>query len=642
MLFKVDFEKAYDMVNWNFLDSVMGQMGFPDIWRTWIRNCVSSTRASVLINGSPTGEFVASRGLRQGDPLSPFLFSIVMEALSVSIRMASGSGLFNGIRLPNGGIVITHCMYADDTLFLGDWSVQNGKNLARILKCFHMASGLKINFFKSSMIGIGTTAVEEDLMINVLQCKRGKLPFQHLGVPVGENLNRIKSWDPVIDKFKGKLSSWKARTLSFGGRLTLVKSVLGSLPIYFMSLFKMPSAVVRKLEGLRRDFLWGGGSDKRSIPWVKWESVMAPREVGGLGIGSIRDLNIALLTKWKWSFKVNSSALWVNVIKAVHWQPRKHAQFPSNKVFGSAWNNIISIEEVLKAENIDINKLLKTTVGNNSSVLFWWDWWIGPSPLKEMFPNLFMLEKHKMCKVTEKMVSHERDNDWRWEWVRSLAPGIETLQLQQCLQLLQGFVSADGPDEWRWEANDDGLFSVKSLRHILELNRTPVDLNPVIWSKWIPLKVRCFAWKVRLNKIPVKTALARRGVQVGSEECSMCFNHLETSNHVLLHCAFAAKVWYKVFEWCGLFGALGDDIRDRIDCHNIMIGSENMKEKVAVIVMASVWFIWLARNDFIFNSCPLNVDGVMEKIRVYTYLWLKYRANRLDVMWHRWFDRPLS
>lgn len=152
---------------------------------------------------------------------------------------------------------------------MGEWSIANIKNISRLLKCFNLASGLNVNYNKSWLFGVGASDFEMEMATNMLNCKKGSLPFNHLGIPVGQNMNKISSWEPIVDKFKRKLTVWKAKQLSFGGRLTLVKSVLGSLPIYYMSIFKIPSMVIKKLEGLRRKFLWRGETDKEGISWVK-------------------------------------------------------------------------------------------------------------------------------------------------------------------------------------------------------------------------------------------------------------------------------------------------------------------------------------------------------------------------------------
>lgn len=128
----------------------------------------------------------------------------------------------------------------------------------------------------------------------------GSFPFKHLGVPVGANMGLIKNWKPIIEIFKSKLSSWKANALSFVGRLTLVKSVMGSLPTYFMSLFKAPQGIIDTLEKLRRSFLWGGIGGKAKIHWVDWSKIVAEKKDGGLGVGTLKAQNIALLTKWWW------------------------------------------------------------------------------------------------------------------------------------------------------------------------------------------------------------------------------------------------------------------------------------------------------------------------------------------------------
>ncbi|GKD16416.1 putative RNA-directed DNA polymerase, eukaryota, reverse transcriptase zinc-binding domain protein [Tanacetum coccineum] len=140
-LFKVDFEKAFESLDWRFLDHTMDQMGFSLKWRNWIKGCLNSAYGSVIVNGSPTKEFKINKGLRQGDPLSPFLFIIAVEALHVSLQEAKSKGIFEGVNIGSDNVNISHLQFAD---IIGKWSLENAKNLCRILRCFHLASGLKV------------------------------------------------------------------------------------------------------------------------------------------------------------------------------------------------------------------------------------------------------------------------------------------------------------------------------------------------------------------------------------------------------------------------------------------------------------------------------------------------------------------
>ncbi|KAJ0500051.1 putative RNA-directed DNA polymerase [Helianthus annuus] len=267
-IFKVDFEKAYDSINWKFILSNLKAMNFPLLWRKWIGAGLKSGRASVLVNGSPSSEFGLSRGLRQGDPLSPFLFILALEALDVIMKRAIENGLFKGVKLPKDGPTISHLCYADDAIFLGEWSEANIKNLNRILRCFYLCSGLKVNVGKCNLFGVGVQDDEIEDMAKNLNCKAGKTPFNFLGIPIGANMKRVKNWKPIVDKFNSKLSSWKARWLSMAGRIVLAKDVLGALPNYFFSIFLAPKKVLAELEAIRRDFVWGKKNGRSEMRWV--------------------------------------------------------------------------------------------------------------------------------------------------------------------------------------------------------------------------------------------------------------------------------------------------------------------------------------------------------------------------------------
>ncbi|XP_071714290.1 uncharacterized protein [Rutidosis leptorrhynchoides] len=269
--FKVDFEKAFDSLNWNFPLEVMKSMGFGIKWRKWILACLKSASISILVNGSPTNEFSLGRGVRQGDPLSPFLFILASEGLNILTKVALGKGLFKGIELGNDKVLISHLQYADDTMFFGEWSHLNACNLMNLLKCFELTSGLKINFHKSCVYRIGIDHGELEMLSHHMGCQVGRFPFVYLGLPIGSNMKTLNDWRPVIDKFDSRLSSWKMKSLSFRGRLVLIKSVLSSLPLYYFSLYRASPCVLKHLESVRRKFFWGGSGSGSNISWVKWD-----------------------------------------------------------------------------------------------------------------------------------------------------------------------------------------------------------------------------------------------------------------------------------------------------------------------------------------------------------------------------------
>ncbi|GKD04054.1 putative RNA-directed DNA polymerase, eukaryota, reverse transcriptase zinc-binding domain protein [Tanacetum coccineum] len=296
LFFKVDFEKAFDYVSWEYLDFVLHSLGFGYKWRSWIRACLHSSRASVLVNGSPTFEFSIKRGLRQGDPLSPFLFILVMEGLHCALSAAVSSSLIHGINLGSPDFTISHLFYADDVIITTEWNPGDLDNIIRVLHVFYLASGLKININKSNIYGIDVSEDAVSTMARNSRCAAGSFPFTYLGLPIRSNMNLISGWKTVIDCFQSKLSSWKASLLSIGGRLTLIKSVLGSLGIYYLSIFKAPEFVLKSLEGLRAKFFWGCKDSKKLI-WIKWANVLSSFGKGGLNVGSLKAFNLALLQK---------------------------------------------------------------------------------------------------------------------------------------------------------------------------------------------------------------------------------------------------------------------------------------------------------------------------------------------------------
>ncbi|GJS77092.1 putative RNA-directed DNA polymerase, eukaryota, reverse transcriptase zinc-binding domain protein [Tanacetum coccineum] len=204
LIFKVDFEKAYDCVNWEFLYEVTSQMGFERKWCGWIRACLETATSSILVNG-----------------------------LNIMMQEVLNSGLLEGIK-------------------------------------------------------IGSDEMEEiEDYARSLECRAKKLPFLYLGLLIGNNMGRIENWNIMAHKFKSKLADSKAEMISFGGRLTFVKS--------------------------ERFFGEGRTGDSKHMVWVNWEKALSSYGMGGLNIDSLKAMNWALLSKWWWRFQVENEALWVKV-----------------------------------------------------------------------------------------------------------------------------------------------------------------------------------------------------------------------------------------------------------------------------------------------------------------------------------------
>ncbi|GKV04742.1 hypothetical protein SLEP1_g16855 [Rubroshorea leprosula] len=297
-IFKVDFEKAYDKVCWEFLDYMMKRLGFNETWRRWILECLKSSSISVLINGSPTSQFSVSKGIRQGDPLLPFLFLIVAEGLNGLVTSAVEKGIYKGVRVGNEGVMVSHLQFADDTVFFGEASEDNIKGVKTIMRIFELASGLKINFGKSHLMGVGVAESWQTEMAYRLHCKEGELPFVYLGIPIGGNNRRKSMWQPMVQSVERKLASWKGRYLSMGGRITLINSVLSSLPVFLMSAYLIPKGkekTCNQMGNLRSgSWEWKLSWRRNIFEWEAGEVVDLKRMIEGVKITQ------GWPDKWEW------------------------------------------------------------------------------------------------------------------------------------------------------------------------------------------------------------------------------------------------------------------------------------------------------------------------------------------------------
>ncbi|GJZ45985.1 RNA-directed DNA polymerase, eukaryota, reverse transcriptase zinc-binding domain protein [Tanacetum coccineum] len=531
MIFKVDFEKAYDSVRWDYLDDVLKRFGFSEKWCGWIQNCLLSSKGSVIVNGTPTKEFQFHRGLKQGDPLSPFLFLLIMESLHISMQRVVDAGLFRGIQV-GSSLQVSHLFYADDAVFMGHWSEANIDTILRVLDCFYHASGLRINMLKSKLMGISVSSDKVDQAAKKIGCAILQVPFSYLGSKVGCLMSRIQSWSEIVNNILTRLSKWKLKTLSIGGRLTLLKSVLGSLPIYHMSLFKVPAKVLLNMESIRCHFFNGIEHNGKKPIWVKWNKVLASKEKGGLGVLSFYALNRALLFKWIWHFCTQQLALWTKLLKRY-------------------------------------------------------------------------MDKMERLKDGQRVALKLSHDDLLCSFRRAPRVGAEELQYIQLVKIMEGITLFDSNDRWRWSLEGCGEFTVASVRNLLDANSLPVVSSKTRWIKAVPIKVNIHAWKVKLDILPTRLNISKRGMDIESILCPLCEKNVESSSHIFFTCPISREIFRKVLLWWEIDVVMVSSYDEWLEwLLSIRLHSKH-KELFEGVCYVLWWYIWNFRNKSIFGSaCP--------------------------------------
>ena len=240
VVFKIDFEKAYDKVKWPFLLQALRMKGFSTKWISWVRSFISGGSVAVNVNDDVGNFFQTRKGLRQGDPLSPILFNIVADMLSVLVKRAKDQGQISGVvpHLIDGGLSILQ--YADDTILFLDNDLEKARNMKLLLCAFEQISGLKINFYKSELICFGDAQDSLNSYLDLFGCKHGDLPLKYLGIPIHYKKLQNSDRRNIEERVEKRLASWKGKLLSIGGRLTLINSVLSRHPMHMMSVYAIP------------------------------------------------------------------------------------------------------------------------------------------------------------------------------------------------------------------------------------------------------------------------------------------------------------------------------------------------------------------------------------------------------------------
>lgn len=375
MAVKIDFEKAYDRLRWSFIKESLIELRLPQCLVDIVMTSVTSAKLKILWNGEPLEGLCPTRGIRQGDPLSPYLYVICMERLAHLIEQEVQFGNWVPVKASGNGPSISHLAFADDLILLSEATVSQAELMKQCLDKFCEASGSRVSIEKSKIFFSQNTHYDlRDAVCSGLGMESTPDLGKYLGVPTINGRTSKREFQYLVEKVNGKLAGWKAKTLSIAGRTTLIKSALSSIPYYTMQSTKLPRSICDDIDRKSRRFLWGGNEEQRKVHLVAWENVSKNRDEGGLGIRSMRQANSAFLAKLGWRVLAEPQALWSRVLRVKYCENRCDVDmFQKCANASNAWKGIL--------ENIDIvRKGINSAVGNGARTFFWHHRWELLSP----------------------------------------------------------------------------------------------------------------------------------------------------------------------------------------------------------------------------------------------------------------------
>ncbi|KAL6314020.1 hypothetical protein AAG906_011754 [Vitis piasezkii] len=542
LICKLDIEKAYDSINWKFLLKTLHKMGFGPRWVGWMKSCISTAKFSVLVNGAPAGFFPSSKGLRQGDP----------------------------------------------------W----------ILLWFEAASGLRINLDKSEIIPVGE--VEEiEVMAVELGCRVGSLPSHYLGLPLGAPHKASSVWDGVEEKVRRRLARWKRQYISKGGRITLIRSVLASMPIYHMSLFRMPKSVARRLDKVQRDFLWGGGSEVKKAHLIKWEAICEDKSKGGLGLRKLVLLNKALLGKWVWRLAIDRDDLWKQVIIEKYgqeghgWRAKKAIGTIGVGVWKEIWK-----ESDWCWDNMGF------IVGKGNKINFWTDVWCEDTRLSQRFPHLYAMATYRDATVEEMWDQNFGQGGWNLRFLRDFNDW-ELEMIGNLLNVLRSYKPSMEKDSVRWKGGRNGKFRVKEAYRVVT---RPNDIGFPSRCIWVDSAT----W----GRVLTLDRLQKRGWQLPNC-CFLCGCEEETVNHILIHCIVVRVLWDIVLGLSGVQWVFPETVKGVLTSWRGPFVGKKRKKIWKSIPLCIFWTVWKERNRLAFRGGELNIQKLKNSFVCSLWSWAR-------------------
>ncbi|XP_040956169.1 uncharacterized protein [Gossypium hirsutum] len=605
MAVKLDMSKAFDRVEWGFVRGVMGKMGFDPRLINLVLNCVSSVSYSVCFNENMGKTFLPSRGLRQGDPLSPFLFLICGEGLSSLMRLAQEENILKGVKASRRGPAISHLLFADDCILFVEATDRGSYSLKQTLQEYETSSGQRVNFEKSSVFFNSNTKENERRAVSqILGVRRANDFERYLGLPSMVGKRKRISFQNLKDRLKQKIDSWSIRYLSQGGKEVFIKAVLQAIPTYSMACFLLPKTLCSDLDRIIANFWWQKRSNKRGIHWCAWKDICLLKEDGGLGYRDFAKFNVALLAKQGWRLINYPNSLLTRVLKAKY--------FPNSDFFKAQLGNLPSFtwKSIWAARGLlDNGRCWR--VGRGDQISIWGDSWIPGIPTDRITIQANNVNVELVSDLIE-----PTSRSWKTELIRNT---FQPVVAEQILKI--PLAETDQEDLQVWGREPTGEFSVRSAYKLLHgTNLDPTDLSlqtktktfyNKLWKLHIPTKIKMTIWRISWDYIPSFVNLKIRKVVLNTL-CPRCGCFEENSWHIFIECPRSMEVW----DQLNLSWVLNQNINNIWGWLTWVF--DRGSEEQLHFFCCCLWFIWFSRNHLIYEKRLMSGSEIAKKISAYT------------------------
>ena len=566
----------------------------------WVMCCVTTPTYSIYLNGCLEGFFPSAKGLRQGDPISPYLFILIMEAFSAMLdRQVMQPGFVFHPKC--GDLKISNVIFADDLFILCGADNRSLCLVKSVIDGFGNASGLRPNLLKSSMFISGVSADEQAVLSNYMGMEIKELPVKYLGVPLISTRLKVRDCESIKSRILARIQSWTSKTLSYAGRLQLAVSVLQGIQNYWSSIFVLPKKILKDIDDTIKWFIWSGTELKKTGARVVWKDICCPTKEGGLGIRSAVDVNKAAMLKHLWDIARKKDSLWV---KWCHMFMLRGKSVWGCRCFAdSSW----TWRKILKLRSAAI-QFIRYVVGDGSSVYVWHDNWHPLGPLKTRFGARIIYD----ASSTEWAVMADYVDTTGWIKPNVVSPGLIAV-----VNNWPNYVPDMGmKDNVEWVLTHDKKYSLRSAWNGIRIAGNIVDWYHIVWYKDAIPRCSFILWLVCKDRMRTRDRLKRWGV-VEDSSCVLCGEEEENRDHLFFGCAYASNVWRRVLHR-NQQGYNCVNWQEELNEAIHRFRGSSLAARLGRLTMAvTMYCIWEERNARIFQHICRTEDAIMASIQGY-------------------------